>query len=215
MRDWKIMAFAVLALSLGAIGLDEIAIAQNQNDLRRAAFQMSKESAAAGEYADAVDALEPLAESGDALAQYSLGVLYITGGKDLPSDSSKAIAWFTKAADQGQAGAMRELAIIYEKGLGGAAADAATSMRWYDKAANRGDALAQMNLGFKYAGGQGVPKDLVKAYTWLTLAGRGIFFDDEDQRRDETKKARGVLVAQMSPTEVSSAEKQALQFSAQ
>ena len=176
---------------------------------------MSKESAAAGEFADAVEALQPLGESGDALAQYSLGILYMTGGKDLPQDGNKALSWFTKAADQGQAGAMRELAIIYEKGVAGVSADAATSMRWYDKAANRGDALAQKILGEKYAAGQGVPKDNIKAYTWLTLADRGVFFDDEAARKAETKKAKASLVAQMSPTEVSMGEKQALQFSAQ
>ena len=214
-RNRKTVAFALLGLSLGAIGLGGIAVAQNQNDLRRAAFQMSKESAAAGEFADAVEALQPLGESGDALAQYSLGILFMVGGKDLPQDGTKALAWFTKAADQGQAGAMRQLAIVYEKGAAGIAPDPAASMRWYDKAANRGDALAQMTLGLKYAAGQGVPKDSVKAYTWLTLADRGVFFDNEDTRKAETKKAKGTLVAQMSPTEVSSAEKQALQFNAQ
>jgi TPR repeat protein len=213
----KTKRFPVVALwlSLGAIGLGGIAVAQNANDLRRAAFQMSKESAAAGEFADAVEALQPLGESGDALAQYSLGILYLTGGKDLPQDGAKALAWFGKAADQGQAGAMRQLAIVYEKGAAGIAPDRTTSLRWWDKAANRGDALAQMSLGLKYAAGDGVPKDLVKAYTWLTLAGRGTFFDDEDARKEQTKKGRAMLVAQMSPTEVSSAEKQALQFSAQ
>ena len=38
--------------------------------------------------------------------------------------------------------------------------------------------------------------------------------DDEDARRMQTKKGRNVLVASMSPTEVSMGEKQALQFSA-
>jgi TPR repeat protein len=215
MRNKKAMTFVIWGLSLGALGAGGLAIAQNQNDLRRAAFQMSKESAAAGEMADAVEALQPLAENGDAMAQYGLGVLYRTGGKDMPADGNKAVAWFTKAADQGQAGAMRELALMYEMGSAGIAADPATAQRWYDKAANRGDAQAQMGLGLKYAAGAGVPKDLVKAYTWLTLADRGIFFDNEDANHAQAKKAKGTLVAQMSPTEVSSAEKQALQFNAQ
>lgn len=214
-NNGKKQRLLLLGLSLGAIALGGLAIAQNANDLRRAAFQMSKESAAAGEFADAVEALQPLAESGDALAQYSLGVLYRTGGKDLPADGNKAVAWFTKAADQGQAGAMRELAKIYEQGVAGIAPDQATANRWYDKAANRGDAQAQMGLGLKYATGAGVPKDLVKAYTWVTLADRGVFFDNEDANHAEAKKAKSTLVAQMSPTEVSMGEKQALQFSAQ
>jgi TPR repeat protein len=216
----KILPLSLLAFALGAVEVREFAfgqtqVAQNANDLRRAAFQMSKESAAAGEYADAIEALQPLADSGDALAQYSLGILYRTGGKDLPQDGAKAIAWFSKAADQGDAGAMRELAITFEKGMPGVPADAATAMRWYDKAANRGDALAQLNLGEKLANGQDLKKDPIQAYKWLTLAGRGVFYDDEDERRIETKKSRDTLVASMSPTEVSMGEKQALQFSAQ
>lgn len=208
----KTVAIVLVGLSLGFAGF---AIAQNANDLRRAAFQMSKESAAQGEYKDAIEALQPLAESGDAMAQYGLGVLYRTGGKDMPADGNQAIAWFTKAADQGQAGAMRELAKMYELGVAGVARDSATANRWYDKAANRGDAQAQMGLGLKYAAGAGVPKDLVTACTWVTLADRGIFFDNEDANHAEAKKAKATLVAQMSPTEVSMAEKRALQFSAQ
>ena len=211
----KILPLSVLALSFGAVAFGQTQVAQNANDLRRAAFQMSKESAAAGEFADAVEALQPLAESGDALAQYSLGILYRTGGKDLPQDGAKAVAWFNKAADQGNAGAMRELAITYEGGAAGVTADKSTALRWYDKAANRGDALAQLNLGLKLAQGQDLKKDPVQAYKWLTLAGRGIFFDDEDTRRVETKKTRDVLMASMSSSEVSMGEKQALQFSAQ
>jgi hypothetical protein len=109
---------------------------------------------------------------------------------------------------------MRELAIMYEQGQG-VPADKATAMRWYDKAANRGDALAQLNLGKKLAAGQDAKKDPVQAYKWLTLAGRGVFFDDEDVNRQDTKKSRDTLVASMSPTEVSMGEKQALQFNAQ
>ena len=85
MRNKQAMTLVIGGLLLGALGAGGLAIAQNQNDLRRAAFQMSKESAAAGEMADAVEALQPLAESGDAMAQYGLGVLYRTGGKDLPA----------------------------------------------------------------------------------------------------------------------------------
>jgi hypothetical protein len=109
---------------------------------------------------------------------------------------------------------MRELSVIYEKGLPGIAPDPVAANQWLDKAANRGDAQAQLALGLKYAGGVGVTKDTVKAYFWLTLADRGIFFDDEAARHDQTKKAKGVLVAQMSPADVSAAERQAMQFNA-
>jgi len=215
----KIIPLALLALSFGVIEVRDVASAKEVgpigSDMRRPALQMSKPGAAQESYASAVAAIQPLAESGDGLAQYCLGVLYRTGGQDLPQDSAKAIAWFTKAADQGDAGAMRELAIVYENGMPDLPADKAAAVLWYEKAANRGDALAQLNLGLKFATGQDLKKDLVQAYKWLTLAGRGVFFDDEDARRKEIRQGREMLLTQMTSTEVSMAERQAHQFNVQ
>ena len=207
-------AVAAVAMVIGVAALREAAIAQSDADFRRAAFESSKESVKTGNYADAVDALQPLAEADDALAQYSLGVLYAHGGKDLPQDYAKALSWFRKAAEKRDAASMRELAIVYEKGLG-VAADPAASVQWYDKASNRGDAFAQLMLGEKYAAGQAVPKDNLQAYKWLTLASSGVFYDDEEARRTRTKKDRTTLAAQMSAAEVSQGEKLVLSFSAQ
>jgi TPR repeat protein len=38
------------------------------------------------------------------------------------------------------------------------------------KAAEDGDAKAQFSLGFMYVEGRGVPKDVVHAHAWLSLA---------------------------------------------
>ena len=43
-------------------------------------------------------------------------------------------------------------------------------MTWIRKAAEQGNADAQNNLGAIYAEGQGVPRDMIGAYTWLSLA---------------------------------------------
>ncbi len=200
-----------MALALAA--LRQAAVAQSDADVRRAAFESSKESVKEGDYAGAVDALQPFAEDGDALAQYSLGVLYANGGKGLQQDFAKALDWFRKAAAQRDAGSMRQLATMYDKGQG-VPADPAASLDWYQKAANRGDALAQLVLGMKYVAGQGVAKDNLQAYKWLTLASSGVFYDDETTRRAETKKDRATLVAQMSPGEISQGERLVLGFSA-
>jgi hypothetical protein len=51
-----------------------------------------------GDYAIALKKLHPLAEQGNALAQNSLGVMYVEG-KGVSQDYDEAIRWFRKAAD--------------------------------------------------------------------------------------------------------------------
>ena len=40
----------------------------------------------------------------------------------------------------------------------------------FRSAANQGEAVAQTKLGIMYDDGEGVPKDKVQAYKWLSLA---------------------------------------------
>lgn len=44
------------------------------------------------------------------------------------------------------------------------------ALEWLHKAAEQGHAGAQNRLGVMYERGEGVPVDLVQAYTWFTLA---------------------------------------------
>lgn len=55
---------------------------------------------AAGNYAKASTILKPLADKGDACAQYQLGEMYMQG-KGVPEDKAKALELFKKAAAQG------------------------------------------------------------------------------------------------------------------
>lgn len=207
-----ILAFVALALAITVAR--EFAIAQTDQGQRRKAFQASKQLADLGDFADAVDILEPLADAGDEMALYTIGVLYATGGKDLPKDPAKALTFYQKAAEKRHAGSMRQLAIAYEKGLG-VPTNPAISIQWYDSAANRGDALAQLSVGLMFANGQGRTKSATQAYKWLTLASTGVFFDDESAKRTETKTALKTLVAQMTPADVNAGEKLVREFSAQ
>lgn len=207
-----ILSFFALAFAIACAR--EFAIAQTDQGQRRKAFQASKQLADLGDFADAVDILEPLADAGDEMALYTIGVLYATGGKDLPKDLAKALAFYQKAADKRHAGSMRQLAIAYQNGLG-VPANPTIAGQWYDSAANRGDALAQLSVGLMFANGQGRPKSSTQAYKWLTLASTGVFFDDEAARRTETKTALKTLVAQMTPADVNAGEKLVREFSAQ
>lgn len=56
------------------------------------------------DYATAVRLIRPLAEQGDATAQYNLGVFY-DNGLDVPQDHVSAYMWFSLSASQGKEGA--------------------------------------------------------------------------------------------------------------
>ncbi|MGA7534999.1 MAG: hypothetical protein WBW27_24265 [Pseudolabrys sp.] len=56
------------------------------------------------DYQTAVRLIRPLAEQGNANAQYNLGVLY-DNGLGVPQDKVRAYMWFTLSASQGRDGA--------------------------------------------------------------------------------------------------------------
>ena len=70
-----------------------------------------------GDYATAFREIRPLAEQGDAKAQFTLGVMY-DNGKGVPENDAEAVKWFRKAAEQGNASAQSNLGIMYVLGIG-------------------------------------------------------------------------------------------------
>ena len=56
----------------------------------------------AGNYIIAYENFKPLAEQGDALAQFNLGYMYHYG-KGVLQDYAEAVKWYRLAADQGDA----------------------------------------------------------------------------------------------------------------
>jgi hypothetical protein len=123
-------------------------------------------------YAKAGELWRPLAEKGDAEAQYSLGTLYAEG-KGVEQNDATAFLWFQRAANQGVAAAQYNLGASYATGAGIAKSDV-DAARWFRRAADQGMAFAQLNLGLLYAAGNGVPQDDVEAYKWLELAFAGL-----------------------------------------
>lgn len=123
-------------------------------------------------YAKAAELWRPLAENGDAEAQYSLGTLYAEG-KGVEQNDATAFLWFQRAANQGVAAAQYNVGASYATGAGIAKSDV-DAARWFRRAADQGMAFAQLNLGLLYAAGNGVPQDDVEAYKWLELAFAGL-----------------------------------------
>ena len=64
-------------------------------------FQKGLTAAQNGDYATALPFFEPLAEQGDATAQFNLGIMY-ENGKGVPKDYVRAHMWFNIAAISGE-----------------------------------------------------------------------------------------------------------------
>lgn len=108
------------------------------------------------------------ADSGEATAQYNLGVMYELG-KGVPQDPAEAVTWYRKSADQGLPAAQSAIGRMYLLGLG-VPKDATVALEWYRMAADNGDAAAQNNLGAHYEHGLGIPRDYVEAAKWYRRA---------------------------------------------
>jgi len=124
------------------------------------------------DYAKAVELWQPLAERGDATAQYFIGTLYAEG-KGVPQSDETAFSWFQRAANKGNAVAQYNVGASYAAGAGVKKSDT-DAAKWFLRAANQGMPYAQLNLGLLYASGSGVPQDNVEAFKWLSLAFAGL-----------------------------------------
>jgi TPR repeat protein len=121
----------------------------------------------------ALPILLPLAQSGDAKAQYNLGVMY-AGGLGIGRDEQAAVSWYAKSAAQGYAPAQTNLGLMYEGGRG-VPRDYKEAMHWYLRAAKQDNPMAQNNLGSMYLNGESVEKDYQKAVEWFQKAAeRGV-----------------------------------------
>ena len=66
-----------------------------------------------GDYATAIREFRPLAEQGDAYAQFNLGLMY-DNGQGVPQDYAKALQWYRKSAELGYADAQFNLGNMYK-----------------------------------------------------------------------------------------------------
>ncbi len=83
-----------------------------------------------GDNATALRLWRPLAEQGDANAQFGLGIMY-ESGQGVPGDYAEAMKWYRRAADQGHAFAKISLGVMYEYGEG-VPQDFVQAHKWYN-----------------------------------------------------------------------------------
>lgn len=65
-------------------------------------------------YAQNLKLIRPMAEQGNALAQYNLGVMYASG-QGVKQDCREAAKWYRLAAAQGNAMAQHKLGLLYSR----------------------------------------------------------------------------------------------------
>ena len=126
------------------------------------------DAAQKGDFATALKEWQPLAEQGNAVAQFNLGVMY-ENGQGVTQDYKTAVKYYTLAAEQGYADAQFSLGYMYENGEG-TAQDYKAAIHWYTKGAEQGDAHALSNLSLMYLYGRGTAQDYKKALHFGTKA---------------------------------------------
>ena len=131
-------------------------------------FEAGRSAARNGDYSAALGEWQPLAEQGDARAQYSVGVMY-ERGLGVDQDSARAMDWYQRAADQEYALAQYNFGALHQQGQG-AAQNFAEALKWYKRAAEQGVDKAQYNLGYMYHQGQGAARDFALARKWYGIA---------------------------------------------
>ncbi len=99
-------------------------------------FQAGLDAYLRSDYAPALREWRPLAEQGDADAQYRLGVMY-ANRDGVTQDYVQAGQWYEKAAAQGNTIAQYNLGRLYSKGYG-VPKDYVQAYKWYSLAGANG-----------------------------------------------------------------------------
>jgi len=162
----------------------------------RADFDAGMKAYEAGDYETAMKEWLPLAEAGNAEAQFRVGRLYHLGQGFQPN-GKLAIYWYSKAIKAGHASARFNLAAILDIGEL-APQDFKRAREYYHIGALNNHASSQHNLGLMNMTGSGAKPDYVEAYKWFfiasangeELADKAIDFFKRFVSEEKRKKAR-------------------------
>ena len=115
-------------------------------------------------YDEAVRIWRPLADRGDADAQYNIAQAYFLG-RGVPQNMNLAEQWYERAARQGHEEAQANYGLLlFQNGR------RREAMPWIERAADRGDPRAQYVLGTALFNGDLVAQDLPRAYALMSRA---------------------------------------------
>ena len=120
------------------------------------------------DYPTARRMLLPMANDGNAVAQETLGFMYLRG-EGVPADDAIAFRWFKLAALADRPDAEFETGKMYRDGRG-VSPDGTAALFWFRRAADRGMTEAFVAVAEMYLGRSGVPPDPAAAFEWLLRA---------------------------------------------
>lgn len=116
------------------------------------------------DYAAAVSIWLPLADHGDADAQFNLGQAYRLG-RGVPLSLAMAKTWFQKAANSGHLDAQTTLGLLlFQNG------NQADGLKWLRQAAEKGEPRALLVYGTALYNGDGVTQNRVLGYAYVSQA---------------------------------------------
>jgi TPR repeat protein len=126
-----------------------------------------------GDYAIALQSLQPVAQASDQLAQYQIGVMYLKG-QGVAKNPHLGLEWLTNAAAAGAADAQSYMGTFNRRG-DLVPQNYAEAMRWYLLAAKQNHENSQYRIALMYMHyrGEGVQPDLREAYMWAVIASSG------------------------------------------
>jgi TPR repeat protein len=101
-------------------------------------FQAGLDAFQKGDYTTAAKEWRPLAEEGDPMAQFNLGLMYLDG-HGVPQSAAEAVNWFRRAAEQDYAQAQHNLGAMYGSGQG-VKRDYIQAYKWLNLCAAKGNA---------------------------------------------------------------------------
>lgn len=117
-----------------------------------------------GDYPAAVAIWRPIAERGDADAQFDIGQAYRLG-RGVPTNLSTAKGWLEKAASQGHVDAETTLGLLlFQNGEQGA------GLKWLKLAAEQGEPRAMLVYGTALFNGDSVTQNPVLGYAFVSRA---------------------------------------------
>jgi cell division septation protein DedD len=116
------------------------------------------------DYAGAVAIWRPLAEKGDADAQFNLGQAYRLG-RGVPTNLAAAKTWFERSANQGHVDAETTLGLLLFQNN-----DQAAGLKWLKKASDKGEPRAMLVYGTALVNGDGVAQDPLLGYAYVSRA---------------------------------------------
>ncbi|MGK2912293.1 MAG: SPOR domain-containing protein [Sphingobium sp.] len=160
MRHFLMGGAFVLAAPLTALVLDGLLFPASA----KADVKTGVDAWTQGDYDKAISEWRPLANAGDADAQFNMGQAYKLG-RGVPKDIPLALEWFRKAAERGHLKASDNYGLLLFQA--GRRDEALPFLR---KSADRGESRAQYILGTAMFNGEFVEKDWVTAYALMSRA---------------------------------------------